>query len=713
MHLAVGEMGEAAPGVEEGGDALADFLAVLSERGVADVAAGVEEMDDVGAVVLARAGLVGLVAPERGARLPAHEAAAERGDEAGDGVDEALLVGPAELAVHLANQGEGLGEGHRADDGRILGEPAPQVGVVADFWKHDAAFVPDRDGHIENADDARHPGDELRRGEHLGGHLARHRARDEHLVAGELVLLGDADLDMLLGVGAGAYGFHGVEGELFDRLGELAHGHADDLVALGKPVFALGQQGAEFNRELRIGAAHAGQDDPGAAVRGAGARGPDAQLAAVAVHDAGRGIIERAQDVLHGPLRAVGVETFEPRWMLARFLLEEGRVRAGPVAAFRVRVMALPGTARGPLAFVGVDALAEQADFLEKSHGIERVQCALEARPPGFFLRGTSAFGRLGLGESEPLPDLRPAHLGNLAGHVPGVMRAAFVDGGTDHEVHAVGVKLGSHRIRDLRSDGLLRLGHALGQVAAEEDQMRAAAGAFAGNRGEARLDCEPGADGCTGIGFGIEIDVDERRAHDDADVVVAAVGEILRQVIRRHLGGDVIAPAFGDRFLAALAFLAAIWWAERMHGPAESAMIEAGGVEAEERVDVGRYAGLPVAGMHAGMHAGMQRRRICELGMHAGMHRTLVLHTGRRSGMRAGMHLSPVLHTGSGLGMRSGMHLRGCLHTGFAVWLHTGGPLFPMCASFDRTERHAELLRGGLEAARFDVELPDRGPVH
>ena len=238
---------------------------------------------------------------------------------------------------------------------------------------------------------------------------------------------------------------------------------------------------------------------------------------------------------------------------------------------------------------------------------------------------------------------------------------------------------------------------------------MRAAAGAFAGNRGEARLDCEPGADGCTGIGFGIEIDVDERRAHDDADVVVAAVGEILRQVIRRHLGGDVIAPAFGDRFLAALAFLAAIWWAERMHGPAESAMIEAGGVEAEERVDVGRYAGLPVAGMHAGM----QRRRICELGMHAGMHRTLVLHTGRRSGMRAGIHLSPVLHTGSGLGMRSGMHLRGCLHTGFAVWLHTGGPLFPMCASFDRTERRAELLRGGLEAARFDVELPDGGPVH
>lgn len=65
---------------------------------------------------------------------------------------------------------------------------------------------------------------------------------------------------------------------------------------------------------------------------------------------------------------------------------------------------------------------------------------------------------------------------------------------------------------------------------------------------------------------------MDERRAHDDAEVVVAPVGEILRQVIGRDLGGDVVAPALGDRFSAALAFFAAIRRAERMHGPAEPA---------------------------------------------------------------------------------------------------------------------------------------------
>lgn len=69
MDLAVGEMGEAPPGIEKGGDAFADFLAVFPQGCVADTVAGVGHVDHVGEI-LARARLVGL-GNTKGACAPA------------------------------------------------------------------------------------------------------------------------------------------------------------------------------------------------------------------------------------------------------------------------------------------------------------------------------------------------------------------------------------------------------------------------------------------------------------------------------------------------------------------------------------------------------------------------------------------------------------------------------------------------------------------
>ena len=95
----VGQMEEATAGHQRGGDSFPHLVvAFLGERGADDGAAGVGDVGEVGAGVLAAALAVAVEDPERGA-LPAHQSPAERGDETGKGVDTGLFVVPPEATV--------------------------------------------------------------------------------------------------------------------------------------------------------------------------------------------------------------------------------------------------------------------------------------------------------------------------------------------------------------------------------------------------------------------------------------------------------------------------------------------------------------------------------------------------------------------------------------------------------------------------------------
>ena len=107
---------------------------------------------------------------------------------------------------------------------------------------------------------------------------------------------------------------------------------------------------------------------------------------------------------------------------------------------------------------------------------------------------------------------------------------------------------------------------------------MGSSSGSFTGNGGEIRLSGEPCHHRGPGIRLAVKIDMDERRTHDAADVVVGAIAKILREEVGGDLRGGVAAPAFEERLFPTLVVVAPVWRKERVNRPAERASIKLNG---------------------------------------------------------------------------------------------------------------------------------------
>ena len=227
---------------------------------------------------------------------------------------------------------------------------------------------------------------------------------------------------------------------------------------------------------------------------------------------------------------------------------------------------------------VRVEALTQAAKVFHHTRQIERAEILLPLRPPGLFLAGASALLRFRSGKTKPAAEVVPTHFRDVARHLPGIRVAAFVDRWRQHQVEPVQIEFGAHLVVDLAGRGLLRLHHVLRDVAADECQMRPAAGAFAGDCGEFRLGCQPCHHRGTGVRLAVEIDMDEGRTNDAADVVGGPVGEILGQKVRGDFRCVVAAPAFEDRLLAALLWFPTVGCKQRVDRPAERARVKLDG---------------------------------------------------------------------------------------------------------------------------------------
>ena len=161
------------------------------------------------------------------------------------------------------------------------------------------------------------------------------------------------------------------------------------------------------------------------------------------------------------------------------------------------------------------------------------------------------------------------------------------MDGRRQHEVHPVQIEFGAHLVVDLAGGWLLQFHHLVRHVLTDEGEMGATTRALAGDRGQIRLCGQPFHDRCSGIGFAVEIDMDERRAHDATDVIVSSGTEIPGQKIRGDVGGDVVAPTLEQRLFAALLRVAAVRAQQRVNGPTKRGGVELRGGEAVEGVDV------------------------------------------------------------------------------------------------------------------------------
>ena len=162
MTFHVGEVEEAAAGHEGRGDAFAHFVvAFLGEWGACDRTAGVGDVGEVGAGILTGALAVAVENPE-GCATPVHEATAERGDEAGEGVDAGLLVVPPEPTMFckskevLEKQADRVLEFHVVQNGGLGVKPGAEAFVVAGPRVDDLARVGEMGhGHVEKAVDVR------------------------------------------------------------------------------------------------------------------------------------------------------------------------------------------------------------------------------------------------------------------------------------------------------------------------------------------------------------------------------------------------------------------------------------------------------------------------------------------------------------------------------------------------------------------------------
>ena len=116
---------------------------------------------------------------------------------------------------------------------------------------------------------------------------------------------------------------------------------------------------------------------------------------------------------------------------------------------------------------------------------------------------------------------------------------------------------------------------------------MGSTAGAFTWDGGELRLGLEPRHDRVTRIRFAVEVDMDEWRPDDAADVVSGSASEILAEEIRCDFRCGVVAPAFENWLFSTLLAFATVWRVERVNRPAKRVHIELRGSKAVEGVDV------------------------------------------------------------------------------------------------------------------------------
>ena len=247
------------------------------------------------------------------------------------------------------------------------------------------------------------------------------------------------------------------------------------------------------------------------------------------VHDAGRHLFRLGQEMLDGAFGAVGVQALESGAIASRHGIEDGGVagRGGGSVRTMIGMLGGPGTNHGPLAGVGVTAIAQPAELTAKPGHVEGAQIALVSQPP---LGGIPAAAALLVGRGdklEPTHQIYPSHLGDLPGHFPGVDVAGLVDGRGQHEVEAIGVKLGHHRLAELRGNRLAMHEHGFGQIRAAEMEVSAAACAFPGHCRQFGLRGQPSAHGLAIVFLGIEVHGHERRAHDHAEVELRIASEM------------------------------------------------------------------------------------------------------------------------------------------------------------------------------------------
>ena len=167
MALHVGQVKETAARHQRRGDPLAHFvITILGQRRADDRTAGVGNVGEVGAGVLATTFAVAVEDPER-RPLPAHEAPAKWRDETGECVNARLLILPPEPAMlRQAEQidkqpAQCLAVTHAADLGRVWIEPCAEAFIISRFGINDFAVVGEvGDRHIQHAGNQRQVGGE-------------------------------------------------------------------------------------------------------------------------------------------------------------------------------------------------------------------------------------------------------------------------------------------------------------------------------------------------------------------------------------------------------------------------------------------------------------------------------------------------------------------------------------------------------------------------
>ena len=134
----------------------------------------------------------------------------------------------------------------------------------------------------------------------------------------------------------------------------------------------------------------------------------------------GVGIIERAQDILHRALGAVGVQAFESRRTVGRFALKNHRVGAEPCPRLW-SARSCHGQRTDHLPSSGSMHSPSKPASLNNATASSVCSAPLNRAHHGFSFAGRPRFAVCGICKSEPAFGLVPAHFGNVARDFPGV----------------------------------------------------------------------------------------------------------------------------------------------------------------------------------------------------------------------------------------------------------------------------------------------------
>ena len=276
-------------------------------------------MGEVGAGVLAGALAVAVENPE-GRATPVHEATAEWGYEAGEGVDAGLLVVPPEPTMFckskevLEKQADRVLEFHVVQHGGLGVEPSAEAFVVAGLRVDDLARVGEvGHGHIEKAVDVGEALAEEPTCERDTGVLLAHAFGEENLVAC-LVFADDASFDRAFDGGdefSRADGGEHLAGDRAVLVGLPDKADLDDLIGEAEHVELGADEFSEVASEGAVRAAERGENDLRAAARAVVAGLPDAQRGAAGCDDAGLFLVRPVEEIAERATGAMGVEALE------------------------------------------------------------------------------------------------------------------------------------------------------------------------------------------------------------------------------------------------------------------------------------------------------------------------------------------------------------------------------------------------------------------